>query len=53
MKKHSVDYVRNCVEEITGKLSDKQYSEAYAATFKKECHNMQQRIDAIVRECSR
>ena len=26
MKKHSVDYIRNCVEEITGKLSDKQYS---------------------------
>ena len=53
MKKHSVDYIRNCVEERMGKLTDKQYSEAYAATFKKECHNMQQRIDAIVKECRR
>ena len=52
MKKHSVDYIRNCVEEITEKLSDKQYSKAYTATFKKECHNMQQRIDAIAKECS-
>lgn len=53
MKKHSVDYIRNCVEQRTGKLSDKQYGDAYAATFKKECHNMQQRIDAIVKECRR
>lgn len=51
--KKTVDYIRNCVEERTGKLSDKQYSEAYAATFKKDCHNMQQRIDAIVREVRR
>jgi hypothetical protein len=50
MKKHSVDYIRNCVEERTRKLSDRQYSEAYSASYKKECHNMQQRIDAIVRE---
>jgi hypothetical protein len=53
MKKHSVDYIRNCVEQRTGKLSDKQYGDAYAATFKKDCNSMQQRIDAIVRECRR
>lgn len=47
----TVDYIRNCVEARTGKLSDKQYSEAYAASCKKECYNMQQRIDAIVRGC--
>ena len=53
MKKHSIDYIRQCVEERIGKLSDKQYSEAYSNTYKKDCHNMQQRIDAIVRECRR
>lgn len=47
---NKVDYIKNCVEEAIGRhLRDKEYNDAYAASWDVKCKSMQDRINAIVK----
>jgi hypothetical protein len=50
VKRHKVDYIRNCVEEKVGHaISDDQYRRAYNKVTIIDCKSLQDRVDAIAR----
>lgn len=50
MKKHRVNYIKNCVEvAIRRQLSNDEFNKAYEKTIDEKCKSMQDRINQIIK----